>query len=469
MDKIGPDYEATLSLGSSLTSVRWRDFLPTDPAIAPRVFDAVEGRFPKRKGLVGTSTLDLYPLMVRVDGLVAEDLPFEETLGREVPTLRRHLGAEVVGWAGRTGYRARVSGAWLDRPSWSALEVPGPNWQEASADLSITRRFRPVQIRTFARVRPMWASGLGLADGSVLWGEVGTERAPGGILFYGARLSAGPSGIGGGVDVRPRTAALGPVSISALARADRQLPEAVPGLPFWVSRGYAGLASEATPLALEGAPRPVESFSLNATAERLWAEPPDLLRWRQQSVWLRAEVDVEARQGETVLLPSFQLVEDAIAVGGPVRAVPAQGAAASAEIAMRFSRHNVVFDAPPRTFTRAEVWTRTRLVLAGDNAFRAARDREPAVRLGALAEHSPDGKLNLRARLEWRSATHWEGWPEPDVPAALLLDLGGEYTFGAFTATLTGRNVLGAPEQTHPLGATLDGRLFVRLAARLGG
>ena len=119
-------------------------------------------------------------------------------------------------------------------------------------------------------------------------------------------------------------------------------------------------------------------------------------------------------------------------------------------------------------FTRVSGWARAQLVLGGDDAFRAARDREPTVRVGALFEHSPDGKLNLNARLEWRAATRWEGWPEPDVPAALLLDLGLERSFvdGHYTVALTGRNVLGAPEQTHPLGATLAGRLFVRLEAR---
>ncbi|OZC04134.1 hypothetical protein BSZ36_14770 [Rubricoccus marinus] len=105
---------------------------------------------------------------------------------------------------------------------------------------------------------------------------------------------------------------------------------------------------------------------------------------------------------------------------------------------------------------------------SADREFRAARDREPTVRAGLFGQHSPDGNLNLNARLEWRAATRWDGWPEPDVPAALLLDLGLSRSFAGerFHIALTGRNVLGAPEQTHPLGATLDGRLFVRVEAR---
>ena len=257
-------------------------------------------------------------------------------------------------------------------------------------------------------------------------------------------------------------------SVRTEVRAHRDLPETEPGLPFWVARGYAGLASAATPLALDGAPVPSDHVGGRADLS-LWRHlRGEMLSGIDGALGLTASASVDARRGETVLLPSFALAPEAVAVSGPVRAVAASGAVADLEVSAEWNRSELVSDAPPRVFTRATAWARASLPLAGDDAFRAARGREPTLRAGLSAEHSPDGLLRVDARLEWRAATRWTGWPEPDVPAALLLDLGVTRTFARerFEIALTGRNVLGAPEQTHPLGATLDGRLFVRLEAR---
>lgn len=464
VDKIGPDYEAGVYVGPTATSLRWRDFLPTNPAIAPRIFDALDDRFPKRKGLSGVSHLDLDPIGVSIRGLVAEDLPFEETLGREVPTLRRQIGGTTVlstlGWTAVLDLDA----ARLDRPSWSRLAVTGPDWKEVTA-LAEVHRYGWNLGTLQARLRPIWASGPGLRDGSVLWGEVEVER-----FAYSASVSGGPSGIGGGVRFRPSALHSGWSSLAGEAYASRDLPEAAPNLPFWVARGYSGLASDATPLLLVDGPRPVDRVGLRTIA-RHWTAPITVASRFESSVRLLAKATVEARRGETVYLPSFTLADEEVAVRGPGRAVTSSGATADVEAQAMWAREEIVYDALPSVYTRFSAWANARLVLAGDDAFRLAREREPTVRLGALAEHSPDGKLSLNARLEWRSATRWDGWPEPDLPAALLADLGLDFSFnrGVYTLGLRGRNVLGVLEQTHPLGATLDGRLFVRLEARLGG
>ncbi|MEM6326750.1 MAG: hypothetical protein AAF791_06475 [Bacteroidota bacterium] len=488
VDKIGPDYEATLRLPNrAVVSGRWRDFLPTDPAIFPRIADALDGRFPKRKGLSLLAAARVTDqIEVVADGLVAEDLPFEETLGREVPTLRRRLGARVQAHRGWTNAYVVSQTEHLDRPTWSRLGVLGPDWRETVTEAGVAMQVYQAplariedpygHIAASANVRHRTANGVGLADGSVWWGEAVADaiysRGLWGASASGA-LSVGASGVGGQAEgdifrrfsvrdgLRLRTA--------ASARASRDLPEAAPSLPFWVARGYTGLASSQTPLTLYGVPTPTDQVGVRAEADLSAFDIRPGPRGFDRFASVTVAGGLNATRGETVLLPTFSLPEGDAVVQGSVRAVAASGTLATVEVTGRVSPRALAVDVPPHRFARLTAWILAQRVLSGDAAFRAAWDREPPLRLGALAQHSPDGRLTLNARLEWRAATRWEGWPEPEVPAALLLDLGAERTFGAFTASLTGRNVLGAPEQTHPLGATLDGRLFVRVEARLGG
>ncbi len=469
VDKIGPDYEASARLGRSALAVRWRDFLPTDPAIAPRIFGVLDGRFPKRKGFAARGETAVGRVELTAQGVLAEDLPFEETLGREVPTLRHEGALEASGVIGprhATGLRGAVAVADLARPSWSRTDVSGPDWRETTGEIGADHMLAS-GVSLTGDARAMKATGPGLADGSVLWAEVGANARR---QRLEARASLGPSGLGGRLSLeapplyhadRTRRAWL-----RARASARRDLPEAAPSLPFWIARGYTGLASGATPLTLQGAPRPVESVDAGIVADAWLSQAAPL--GLESAVHLRAEIGAEARRGETVLLPQFTLAPEAVAVSGPVQAIAASGAVLALDVSAAWNRSEIVFDAPPRVFTRATAWARAALPLAGDDAFRAARDREPTLRMGLHAEHSPDGLLRLDARLEWRAATRWTGWPEPDVPAALLLDLGLSRSFNddRWLIALTGRNVLGAPEQTHPLGATLAGRLFVRAEAR---
>ena len=95
--------------------------------------------------------------------------------------------------------------------------------------------------------------------------------------------------------------------------------------------------------------------------------------------------------------------------------------------------------------------------------------RRPVAAAALRGTVCPDARLALWARLAAQSATEWTGFPTPDVPAAVLLDLGlSKQAWGdRLRASLSGRNVLGAQEQTHPLGATLAPRLLVRLEVQL--
>ena len=478
VDKIGPDYEALVRFENGIElSGRWRDFLPTDPAIAPRIFEVVDGRFPKRKGLalaVGTYLgLHPVPLRVAVDALGAEDLPFEPTLGREIPVRRQRLRGHAEWYTGsyRDGWSGDLSlrGERLDRPEWSSLASGiGPDWQESIAEAHVQRRVElpgpsPAHRLTLGgTLRQRQAAGAGLTDGSVTWAEVGASLIREDVPEVSARLSAGPSGVGGEAslklyasdyiredDDRSRN-----VDVHAYLR--RTLPEAQPDLYFWVARGYSGLASAQTPLALEGAPAASEHAGLQLTLDGYrgdGATGGDIFVGFHNSLSGTVTLTAEARRGENELFPQFDLAPEATSVSGPVRAMAVSGAVANAQARIVWRRGSRGMHGPsPVGATTLVGWVDVQASASDDREFRAARDREPTVRAGLFGHHSPDGNLDLNARLEWRAATRWEGWPEPDVPAALLLDLGLERSFvdGHYTVALTGRNVLGAAGADAP-------------------
>ena len=386
---------------------------------------------------------------------------------------RQRLGARLdVGtygssWSADLALRAER----LERPAWSALASGlGPDWRETLAEAEVRRRVGRPHTRHVAfgaGVQQRWASGPDLTDGSVTVGSVSAALEGSWVPEAAARVAFGPSGVGGYASGGVRLRGF-PASLWLRGYARRTLPEERPDLVFWVARGYTGLASTDTPLLLEGVPVPSDHAGARADFS-LWRQLPEpTFSGFDRFMSLNVSAGVDARRGETVLLPQFTLAPEAVAVGGPVQAVAASGAVADVEMSASWKRSQRINDGPPRVFTRVTAWARAALPLAGGGAFRAAREREPTLRAGLSAEHSPDGLLRLDGRLEWRAATRWIGWPEPHVPAALLLDLGLSRSFADdhFEVTLSGRNVLGAPEQTHPLGATLDGRLFVRLEAR---
>ena len=470
VDKIGPDYEAVVVRGTprsldeppgpvSRAALRWRDYLPTDPAIAPRTFGAVQGRFPKRKGLVGAAAVRSEWGRVRLGGVVAEDLAHAPSLGREVPVLRRaaHLFARSEGEGSEGPLRTlAVAHEQLRRPSWSRLDAGG-RWTETVAHGAATlldgrqrvgRRQIRLALHTEGEARH--ASGPGLGSATVGWGALGAAvrhlpvgRLPMGPLSGEARASvaAGVSGVALAVAARVETRATGR-RVRAEAWAARRLPEMDPDLAFWAARGYTGLADPAAPLAA------VAVRLRDEAALRLSAERP-LAGYRAT---VRASVTLARRAGETVVRPRFESADGIPA--GPVRLDPA-GAGTVVQ-----GRASIAWKALA-AYAAGQAWW------SGDAAFSEAREREPRLR-GGLCLGLTDGPLALSARLEGRSATRWTGWPEPAVPAHAALDLSASRSFwlDRVRLSLSARNVLGAREQTHPLGATLDRRLFVRLEGR---
>ncbi len=456
VDHWGPDFEAALAArrgrASAWAALRDRGFFPTDSALSARVFEAVSV-FPARSGTALALATRVPGLRGRLGGFRGIDLPFIPEVGREVPVSRRTLQATASAMsrvAGGLAVRGHVHAARLslDRSAQSALPLD-PRWTETRLDAAVSAlRSRPGgSVGLGVHGTHTAASGPGLTDGAAsvgeLWGRIGRRRRGSAqSLTVQGSLSERGGGMGGSF-VAWR--ALGPrVALRLTLAADETLPEAAPDLVFWRARGYAGLDSDVSVLDRQ------PSRSSTRRLARLGATT------RFGRVGLAATVEAQRASGD-VLLVQFEPTPTAPA--GTVRQRAATGQAVRASLAAAWARGPVSLRASGTA----------RDVLSGDDAFRETWRRLPSTSADLQATFRPDARLALWARLAARSATTWTGFPDPDIPAGLVLDLGLSKRAWRehVRVSLSGRNVLGAREQTHPLGATLAPRLLVRLEARL--
>lgn len=433
VDRWGPDVEAGAAVGPLYGLYRHRDFMPTDAAIADRTFGAsVPERYPKRIGWVAAAVAEGARLRARAAARHMSDLPFVPEAAREVPMVHTAGQATVTGdraWGGvRLGGHGHAARLRLDRADWSALPLD-PDWTETRLDAGLVAEAG--RISGGLRAEHVAAAGPGLADGTVTlgraWAQVSGSRVGATLAASGAG-----SGVGGGGAVAAEWRPAPRFALVLTASAQRALPEEDRDLGFWGGRGYAGLG------AIDGGADALDvaRLRLDATAHL-------------GAVRLRASAEGHGARGDVFLgLPD-----------APGARTGAEGTAAAGRAEAAWARRGLSL--------RASV--RAQGSLSGDDGYRAAWRRLP--RLGAVAEATarPDDRLALWARLEARGSTRWDGFPEADLPAVLLLDLGlSKRAWGdRLRASLGGRNVLGATERTHPLGAALAPRLLVRVEARL--
>ena len=407
---------------------RYRTFLPTDPAIQPRT-TAATARYPKRVGTVAALAARAPGVQVRVGGRAFTDLAFAAPLAREVPfdagSAQATVAAErggVRGWA----HAARLN---LGASSRDGLGFD-PAWAETRLGAALV--VASGRAEAGVRVEHVAAEAPGLGDGTVTVGrawaraERGT-RAAGGAATV-ALVAADAPGGGAALDGWLR----GPVDLRVSASARRTLAGEDRDLAFWRSRGYARFGA-ALPAP---APLDVARLRLDASAGRGGAR-----------VWASAE-GVGARGTVALDRPDSPGALDV-----------AEGLSLAGRAGASWAGRGV----------RVRAWGEARGAVAGTSAFYQAWRRVPRLRAVADVWVRPDGRLALWSRVEARGGAAWAGFPEPDVPAALVLDLGVSRRFWGERVRLSlgGRNVLGAEERTHPLGATLAPRLFVRLEARL--
>lgn len=456
VDHWGPDFEAALAARRGPTAawatLRDRGFFPTDTAMAARVFEAVDV-FPARSGTAFALAARAPGARVRLGGFRGVDLPFLPETGREVPVSRRTAQAAVSGTrtlAEGLAVRGHVHAARLsfDRPSWSALPID-PAWTETRLDAALSaQRSRPGgSVAAGFDLEHAVADGPGLGDGTAtlgrLWGRLERTR-PGSTQSLTVQGSASGSGIGvGGALVAWHTLRPG-LALRLTLAADETRPEASPDATFWIARGYTGLNGAAPTLAV-GEPRPTTRFLARFAANA-----------RLGRVRLAASVEGQRALGD-VLLPRFERTPTAPT--GTVRQARAEGEAVRGTLTAAWTQGALSLRASGAT----------QGAVSGNDAYRETWRRLPRASADLQATVRPDARVSLWTRLALRSATTWTGFPDADVPAALLLDLGLSKRAWRdhVRISLSGRNVLGAPEQTHPLGATLAPRLLVRLEARL--
>ena len=428
VDRWGPDLEAAAvaHAGDATAWLSLRDqlFRPTDPAVFPRTVTAtVPTFFPKRTGRTFTLAGQRRGLRARASVRRFDDLPFVAGAGREIPLTHHSAQSTVSGSATHGGVRVwghgHLSHVRIDRPPWSALEAD-PSWSDVRADAALALEVaRGGQSAAGGgRLEVVGARAPGL-DATVAVGRAWL-RAASSRPQSGVAMTLSGTGAGGGIGAGGQAEAWwrGPVGVRATLSARRTLPEERLDGAVWAGRGYRapGIAGLEAVQAPEDVAR--AQIVLDGTAARLgWT------------------VGADAQRG---------------------RALEAEGSALRAWASARWGARVLEVAAGGRV----------QRAMSGTAAYRAAWDRVPGARAWLQATVRPDDRLALWGRLEGVDGTEWR---PGRTPAFLTLDLGVSKRAWRdhLRLSLGGRNVLGADERTHPLGARLEPRLFIRAQADL--
>ncbi|GAB5533987.1 MAG: hypothetical protein Rubg2KO_02360 [Rubricoccaceae bacterium] len=464
VDHEGPDIELAVAHRTpkdvAWLGMRSRHLYPTDTAMAARVYDAlVPGRFPSRIGLAWSGRAQTSRgggHALRAGAVWAQDLPHLPSLGREVPVLRRGVqggarGRVMQRGRARVGYHITASHQVLARPEWGILPVE-PDWRETQLLGGLELESRGIQRRFRAGIQGehLQASGPGVRDGSVplgrLWAQSERRRGRARETVSASLVATGREAAASGAFVATRP--LGSrVDASIVLSGERSLAAEAPDLAFWTARGYAGLNVEGLSLV-----RRVRGLGPSEDRIRfsLSARPALGLR-------IGAWADARRQRAEVVQVAFTQAPERA-SVQGTSRLELAIGDGILGETWAEWTGR----------VARIRVFGQAAGLVRGNTAFRDRWRRQPEARGGLVATVWPDGSLRLSAHLEGRTATTWAGYPDPEVPATLLLDLHLHKTLwnDRLRLSFSGRNVLGAEERRHPLGATLAPRLHVRFEGR---
>ena len=456
VDHWGPDFEgaAVVRRGerAAWASARDRNLFPTDTAMAARVFDVLApGRFPARAFTTVQAALDLPSTRARAAYARADDLPFVPVAARELPANRRTIqgSARTDLFAGRRVVAVGVAHAArlrLARPAWSATGL-SPEWTETRASGAVEARLVGAGLRAGVQADVVQGQSLVFDSGAVPVGrlyaaaERRTRRGARSLTLAAAASGSGAALSAGLAETRP----LGPATLTLTLAAGTDLPEESPDVAFWASRGYAGVTLGAVELLADRAP---------GRAGRLLGR----LDARAQAGRVALDASAEALRATGDALV-FRLVPDGAAFAGTARLSRAEGQALRARLGAGARVGPVAL--------RTDLMTEG--AVGGNGAFRETWRRRAVLRAVTEATLRPDARLSLRARLDARTATRWDGYPQARVPPQALLDVALVRRFWGerLRAQIVGRNVLGAAEVTHPLGALLAPRLFVRLDARL--
>ena len=461
VDRWGPYGDA--AVGAPLAgaevwaAVRGHELFPTDSSLAPRIYQTSPlDVLPLRSAVSAGLALSAPGLGARLGASGARDYPFLPSIVREVPVDRRTVQASLRGQrsAGALAVRAHAHAArlTLTPTDGSRLRVgaggTGPDWTETCLDGAASAHVERGAF-TFAAgvqaervsVDAEGLSGSGLTTGRA-W--LSADRAHGvGRETLALQLVAADGGVVlGGVFQGRR--ALGRADAALTLALDRR-PPPPDRIGVWLRRGYSGL--DGTFVTPASASDQGETVAVARLDLGLALAPG--LRLDVAADGQRARLDVE----------QIDIVSGGGGAVGTTTVVSAEGTAARLRADARWAAGR----------WRLSAGGRVQGAVGGDAAFRAAWRRQPRAVAHVRAAVRPDDRLHLWAALRVQSGTSWAGYPAPEVPGAALLDLGiAKNAWGnRLLLSVLGRNVLDAPERTHPLGAVHAPRLFVRAALTL--
>ncbi|MEM8557722.1 MAG: hypothetical protein AAGG50_07850 [Bacteroidota bacterium] len=504
VDKFGPDAEFFAQRGHSgyadQLSAKLLRFYATDPAALARNLDAFDGDLPRmRLGALAlrhvrnTERLPLGFYTASLHGSYANALDFTPAVAREVGQQQR-LGQATVRTQtalplfGELLFGLTASGAGVSVVPRGAALAFDPAWGERTLRLTLTPQVLGQTVTVSSTQRA--ASSPGFASSvwvhrlhlnPPLWRARRQRGEPERWLHrvgVGVGLVTDGTDWGGAVQVHGST--LGR-RVMLRASAARILASERPDLSYWIAQGYRPTEPSRFTLGNEAPAVRTELAAEVRLPQRVRLGPVLLsstaLRWRH--------VD-----GLAAPVEAFRFGADGVALSGATRYTSGRGHLLHPSLSVR-TQHAASPSEGWSYRTSARLFYDGQFEVGGNAAFAAAWARVPQHRAGIEATLSvtdrrgdpgrpavfPD--FTTRATFQRISGTRWlaydglsaatDGAYEETLSARWLLDL-------AFTkallrnrvlATLGVRNLLGAEERYHPLGAALDLRLYGRASVRL--
>lgn len=469
VDHLGPDRALSLGwtgrqLGLQATGVQRKDFV-TDLALRDRTIPLTVDYPTRETGGVRldgrwASTSRRHTLTAGYSE--ADDFVYLEAAGREVPVNSAYrvgsvAGAEQLGARTMLRYRAGTRTTTLryraNRAGWD------PDWRTTDVEGATSVVHRTARTRTQVGVqaaRHVATTPAPLAPGSI--GEASafaTVARETGLLSFALaghlRRVQAATHLSGQLqfDVARRPHQLRVL----LGVAERPAFEAYP-FWFWTAAGYPF----ADALGIDYAAAQQLPAVRSAHADLHWATSFDggqragvsLTARRYADLLLETIEELPADPAETSFTAAtrvrFASVDRAALFG-----LTAHVAHAWSAFAHRFSVHVLPF-------------------ASGPAAFRQVLQRRPQVTARSRWQVQPVASLRLGGTVAYRAGTRWLGYTDPTVASAWALDIMASK--GAWNdrlrLDLIGRNLLNRRYRHHPLGATYDLSVIVRLALQLG-
>lgn len=473
VDKFGADYEGMVAGGGATVRAqarfKWLRFYATDFAAIERNREALAGGLPALRlfapalrleadALGGTHALQLF-------GGGSNDLWFFQPVGRELPVRRLYGQAALHGRlpvASRLGveYRLSVAENRLDERGQTALGFD-PRWRarKLRGGLDAVWQRDGLTATLGGEVEGVTAEG---AEGFTIGRLTGTlaHTTARHHYHFEAAFAQSDGTTATSVVAGARRVVRPGLTLGATAAVVQRLAAEAGRFSFWRAQGYTAFEDLLT--VEQVGVRDVAGEALLSTNARAALGP---------TLTLDAGAAVRSFWGVMIETQPAAPYPDSLRPLRPLVVAPdAEGEVVSARAALRAARGR----------WRGRLFYDGQAPVGGDAAFDRAWAAVPRHHAGAAATFLPAPSFTVSSALTFRSAARWPAYAALDgangglydaaVPAVWLLDAAFEKWFWhrRFRASLLFRNLLGQEERSHPVGAALDLRFYLRLELVLG-